>query len=438
MKLRISLFLLLAFGISAVLRAVPTGKNVVLITIDGLRPAFYTETQFSAPAMQWLKQNGAAAQGAEVIFPSVTYPSHTSLVTGVAPARHGIVSNTLIDSQKGPLPAWFWEAQHVRVPTLHDVARRAQMATASVRWPVTLGANITYNVPEIFPMPGYYEGHEFDLTVKFTQPALMREILSATTLKRYNDAHEMDFWVAEASAYLLRAKNPRLLTVHLALADHVEHSAARSSKEVLAAVAETDRNLGIILKAVDFSRTCVVVTGDHGFADVTRTVSPNVLFAKRGWINLQGGKIMDWKVVAHSAGASAAIYVKDPALFGEVEKVLRENQSAGYAVIDRARLQQLGAFPGAFAAIEGVAGATISGAMQGELITSMDSARGTHGYLPDNPEMHTGFLAKGCGEKPGTRLGIVRMLDIAPMLAKQLGLTDREFDENVSKTPLVF
>jgi len=77
--------------------------KVVMISIDGLRPDFYLHSGFDTPALKKLKQTGAYAEGVTAVFPTVTYPNHVSLVTGVNPNIHGVLSNTLFSWGEGPL-----------------------------------------------------------------------------------------------------------------------------------------------------------------------------------------------------------------------------------------------------------------------------------------------------------------------------------------------
>ena len=80
------------------------------------------------------------------VTPTVTYPSHTTLVTGVAPAVHGILNNTPFDPLGENAGGWYWYADDIKVPTLWDVAGDAGLVTANVDWPVTVGARIRHNI----------------------------------------------------------------------------------------------------------------------------------------------------------------------------------------------------------------------------------------------------------------------------------------------------
>jgi predicted AlkP superfamily pyrophosphatase or phosphodiesterase len=120
----------------------PDRARVVLISVDGLwaRDLQRAEsTGVRLPVLDSLRRAGALAAGVVGSLPSVTYPSHTTIVTGVRPARHGIYANHVFGppTDTSRLDLWYWEADLVRVPTLFDVARAAGLKTAAVGWPAT-------------------------------------------------------------------------------------------------------------------------------------------------------------------------------------------------------------------------------------------------------------------------------------------------------------
>ena len=73
--------------------AEPAAQHVVIISVDGFRPDFYRDASWPAPTIQSMAEEGAHAERVRSVFPSVTYPSHTTIMTGVLPARHGIYYN---------------------------------------------------------------------------------------------------------------------------------------------------------------------------------------------------------------------------------------------------------------------------------------------------------------------------------------------------------
>src|SRR3954466_3675982 len=103
-KLLIAFFCVLFFG-----QGFAQGvEHVVLITIDGFRPDFYMDPSWDAVNIRKLMADGArAAQGVNSVFPSMTYPSHTTIVTGVQPAKHGVYFNKMFEPN-GPTGKMYW------------------------------------------------------------------------------------------------------------------------------------------------------------------------------------------------------------------------------------------------------------------------------------------------------------------------------------------
>src|SRR5262249_20139536 len=123
------------------------GLHVVVLSIDGLRPDFYRRDDFEAPTLRELASRGASADAVEAAFPSLTYPGHTSIVTGMRPARHGIVANTRFD-EHGARPEWLWETSHLKAKPLWQAAHEQGKKVAITQWPVTVGSDVDWLVPE--------------------------------------------------------------------------------------------------------------------------------------------------------------------------------------------------------------------------------------------------------------------------------------------------
>src|ERR1700677_4023939 len=137
-------FLALPFAVLAVasfFAAAAHAAPVLMISIDGLKPEYITQADahgMKLPYLRTLLAKGTYADGVVGIWPTITYPSHTTLITGVWPAEHGILNNQVFDPEHKLGGAWYWYADSIRVPTLWDVAHRAGMRTASVSWPVSV------------------------------------------------------------------------------------------------------------------------------------------------------------------------------------------------------------------------------------------------------------------------------------------------------------
>src|SRR5262245_31268743 len=105
------------------------------------------------PTLRRLVAGGAAAR-VHGVMPTVTYPSHTTMVTGVPPRVHGIVSNQPLDPLGKNHDGWRWYAEDIRVPTLYQAVEAQHGTAALIVWPVTVGARASVVVPEYWRAGG--------------------------------------------------------------------------------------------------------------------------------------------------------------------------------------------------------------------------------------------------------------------------------------------
>ncbi len=395
-------------------------RHLVLISLDGLRPAFYLDDGYPAPALRALVRAGSHARAVAPVFPSVTYPGHASIVTGVRPARHGVLFNVIWTPAGGP-SRWYEEAADLRAPALWDVARAAGLTTAAVSWPSTLGARIDALVPE----RDYYRRPEaLELLRQAATPGLFERLGVTPRPETFKNIVEWDDFLARTAAAIIRGMRPNLLLVHLVQLDYYQHRGGTSPPEIRSALARVDAHVGTLVAALReagiAADTAVIVTGDHGFQDVERVVHVNEILARAG---LGGCQATNWRATAHVAGGSAAVFVKRPQdaeAAASAEAVLRREARDRYAIVSRTQLDDLGAMTGAAFAVEAAPGYALGPACGNGLETA--SRSGTHGFLPSRPSMSTGFIAAGAGIRAGGALERMALVDVGPTAARLLGL----------------
>lgn len=392
-----------------------------MLSIDGFRPEFYLDPEhWHAPNLQRLKAQGAWAERMLSVFPSITYANHTSLVTGVRPAKHGINANNAFDKETGPLAAWNWWARLIQVRTLWDRAHDAGVSTAAFSWPVSVGGGIDYNVPEIFYVAGANNGTTEQLIREHATPGLVEVVHPAGKPFPLTFA-EWDAWLPGAFAATMERYEPRLTLIHMLNLDRTQHRHGRDAQETHDALTALDAAVGELVKKVDPTDTCLIVVGDHGFQSYNAFLSPNRLFLDKGWLTLKDGKLASWRVLAHPNGGSTPIYCKDPALAGEVLAVVKAHAPGRYEVLERAELDRWEAFPGALCALSVRPGLAFRQDYDKPFEEPTKTTLGNHGHLPE--VVPTGLIAWGCGVKPHP-LGTVRVLDVAPTICKLLNLAD--------------
>src|SRR5262245_23762355 len=124
-----------------------------MVSIDGLLPAAYTdpETQgLKIPTLRRLKSEGVWARGVVGVLPSITFPAHATLLTGVPPRVHGLTTNLVFDPLDRSAGAWNWFASAIRSKTLVAAVRERGGKTATVSWPAGIGLGADQDLVEIW------------------------------------------------------------------------------------------------------------------------------------------------------------------------------------------------------------------------------------------------------------------------------------------------
>ena len=198
-------------------------EHVILISIDGLRPEFYRDASWPAPNIQNMANEGASADFVRGIFPSVTYPSHTTILTGALPDKHGIYYNAPFEPG-GQTGRWYWETELITSPTLWDAAEAKGLVTANLLWPVSVGALVDFNIPEVWSLDRNVDGSKY--AMDFVEPkSLVDEIQTEASGRLNENTFSMD-WMARdvrtgfIAAHLIERYKPNFLTIHLVGVDH--------------------------------------------------------------------------------------------------------------------------------------------------------------------------------------------------------------------------
>jgi predicted AlkP superfamily pyrophosphatase or phosphodiesterase len=408
-------------------------EHVIMISVDGMPPDYYTTPEklgLRVPTLTMMKQGGAYADGMEGVYPTVTYPQHTTMVTGLRPAAHGIVQNRIFEAPNEPQTRyWYWYSKALKAETLWTVAKKAGLTTAAVGWPVTVGAEIDYNVPEIF------DPSENPLTwnwiAKNSTPGLLEKALGPD-LKKDSGVDER---LTSVSEYIIKTHRPNLLLLHLIELDEAHHRNGPRTRPAIETAEREDSYIHRIVEATKqagiFEKTTFFIVSDHGFADISKRFSPNVALAKEGLITLdETGKATAWKAAAWPAGGSCPIVLKDAndketeakvnAIFS---KWAKQENSPIKQIVTRAELRKLEAVPQAALMLEAAPGYSFDDTLTGaEARDSGETYKGTHGYLPTDPRMRASLIIYGLGVRSGSKLPLARTIDLAPSIATLLKL----------------
>jgi len=418
--------------------------HVIMISVDGLRPEFYLDGRWPAPVMQRMAREGAHALGVRGVFPSVTYASHTTLITGALPARHGIYYNLPFEPD-GQTGGWYWDYDSIRAETLWDAVAAAGLSSAAVSWPVAVGAPIDWSLPEFWSLDSAVPFMDALRTVERPEGWLAEVEREATGhLIAYDSTGTVDrggyhWWdgrKADVAEYVIGTRRPNFMAIHLTGTDGAQHDHGREHWDVERAVAAADHSIGLLVEATERAgladRTTFLIVGDHGFIDYDRVLHPNVWLVEAGLTGDWEDR-GDWRAAFHVAGGGATLRLRDAAdreTLAQVRAILRSQPvevRALYRVLEADELRAGGADPDAPLALTAARGVAFNPRSDRGLIVEQHG--GTHGYWPDfHPDIYTGFVAWGAGVVPGARVDTLGMERIGPTAAALLGLklTDAE------------
>ncbi len=226
---------------------------------------------------------------------------------------HGIYDNRLADPDNTSGMAWYWYARDIKVTTLPAAVRAAGGTAAAVSWPVTVGMDLDYNVPELIQVR---HRENLELVDALTMPAHLLDGYVKASGKPLSWPIDDDDREGLAE-WILGQHQPTLLLLHLADSDSMSHEHGPDSPEAVAAIEHADLLLGRLLDKVAAlhldASTDVVVVSDHGFLPLTQLVNLNAAFKAEGLLQTSArGSVTSWEAYAHSAGGSGYILLKRP------------------------------------------------------------------------------------------------------------------------------
>jgi predicted AlkP superfamily pyrophosphatase or phosphodiesterase len=407
------------------------GNHVVIISLDGFPGWALEDPYLPVPTLRRLAAQGVVARGMRPVNPSVTWPNHTSIVTGVTPARHGVLFNGLLVRDPGVPPRiepWRDKSEMVRARTLYDVTHEAGLTTAQVDWVAIWNApTITWEFRER-PEPGQAVPEEM----------IRAGLISAADVKAFSSRNILwrdEMWTT-AAVHIIRTHRPNLMLFHLLNLDSTHHRYGPRTPAGMSAMALLDAQVGRIVDAVDAAgltaRTTFFVVSDHGFKTVRRQIRPNAVLAKAGLLTAIDGKVTRSEAYVVPEGGTALVYITATGPAGKLlertkealaglEGIERVVEPAEFAALGLPRPEdnpQMGAL--FLVAKDGYAftAATAEPAVVDAPATSL----GAHGYVSSDPDLQALFIASGRAVRSGVTLDVIDSLGIAPTAASLLGV----------------
>ncbi len=390
------IFVTLLLGASA------AAAPLVVVSIDGLDHRWLRDADelgLQIPTLRHMMAQGVRADGVTGIVPTVTWPSHTTMLTGVTAATHGIPSNNQPDK---PGMRWWWSS-FLKVPTLWHLTHNAGMTSGAVWWPVTAGADINWNLPEFWEDPDL--PYRSLLAVLKQSTSGLPEAIAAEYPTFLRQAMG-DLQRVQATRHILERHQPDLMLLHLGELDHEAHETGAFSLNARATVEYIDQLLAALLSSVP-DESYVAIISDHGFETWRRIYRPNV--------------------VLKETGLAARAEVGE-GLFGvtseDAAKLFRDRLASDKALAREVPIGEVRAMAPQFshwlAAFETGFQILPHPADAGTVVDDAEM-HGTHGLWPTRDDYAASFLVTGPRIKHGT-IPRISMLDIGPTFADILGL----------------
>lgn len=384
-------------------------RKMVLVSLDAMYKADMLKLKEYMPEEEWLADS-AVTWEVKTVFPALTYPAHTTLVTGCEPARHGIGQNQPFQPEKQPeMRAWYWEEGQVRRETLFQAVKRNGGRCASMLWPVTGKSRaIRWNFPEVLALPG--ENQVLKMLAYGTPGWILHmELKHGRERKSIHEPYLSDYAVTLAED-VIRAHQPELTALHLVDVDEMRHRYGVNSPEAWEGIQRNVKRVRTLWQVMQntpgMEDALLVVVSDHGQADVDRPVNLGKLMEKAGF-----------RVQVQSNGMSAYIFTEDA---GRVKAWLEEHMTdAGTShVYDRTELDGLGCIQGPSLAVEAAPGVVFA-----DGLPQAKREKATHGFGPGREEENCLLLVKGRHINAKKMPQTMPMRDVAPTLAGLMGIT---------------
>lgn len=379
---------------------VPTAQAprvpLLLVSIDGLRPGDITPAQM--PHLSALAASGVrAAEGMRPSYPSLTFPNHYTLVTGLRPDRHGITHNSMWDRELGEFrlsnreavgDGRWWGGEPVWIG-----ARKAGLRTATLYWPGS-------------------EAEIAGLRPDHWQP--------------YDEKTSNDWRADTVAGWLLQPSATRLdfATLYFNRVDKASHEHGPASPEAASARRDADAAIGRLVAALqargELARINIVIVSDHGFAEVP----PGNTLAVEDMAPMEMAR-------ADSIG-QVVTFNPNPGFEAEARRRLLGRHDH-YQCWDKAALPtrwHYGSNPRVPPIVCQMDEGWDALPRKGVAERLKAGMRGSHGFDPALPSMRASFIAHGPAFRAGGRLPVFDNVDVYPLLMRLLHVRAAPNDGN--------
>ncbi len=365
-------------------------RRLIVISIDGLDARYIHDADrlhLKIPTLRRLARTGATSAGVVGVLPDDAWAASTTIVTGVAPAAHGVLDTHTPNQSSG-------------VGTLWQAANAEHRKTALLFWPATVAAQADYNCPQ------YWEGSvsadlPFEAISAKCTPGLVQRISSVYPV--FSKSQWNDSTALIGLRYLLQYEEPDLALVHITDLGQEQHETGALSLYSREVLENQDEMIGQAIAHLP-PHTQIAVVSDHGFETEDFIVRPRVL------IDSKSVQVREGLIGARNAADAAALRK----LVGS-----RKSGIAREVPLDEVRrsVPDAANWTASFSTLPNY---VASESTSGRALTQ-GSHKGVHSFWPTRANFRSTFILAGDQVK-SVQLPEISMLRIAPTLADVLGV----------------
>lgn len=420
-------------------------NRILILSVDAMVWEDLERLMQEEPAFEAMYKQGSAVRKVRSIYPTITYPCHTTMATGCYPDKHGLYNNMIFSP--GVLQGdWNWFHTPVKAEDIFTAAHEVGLKTASLFWPVTCGhPSIDYNIPEYWPQSETETKEEAFLRAG-TSKQLWDEVadkhIHGFTIRTHP---QTDAFLVESACDILEKYRPEVLMIHTGDVDHYRHRNGVFHGKVYEGVKDNFRWFCQMIEATKragtFEETNFFMVSDHGQMSIDRIIRLNVLLREAGLISVdEDGRLTDWRAYVHSAALSAQVHIREAEnteVYEQTYRLLKELCDTGTygitKVLTREEAEERDHLSGDFAFVLDSDGHTsFSEEWVGPLLQERDNSdyrfsAATHGHYPDLGPQPV-FFGFGPAIKSGVYLERANLVDEAPTYAQILGVSLPEAD----------
>ena len=398
---------------------------LIIVSLDAL--GYCDEEIYSKlPFLSNMIEKGTWIRKVESVYPTLTYPIHSTIVTGRYPIEHGVDNNLLVQPEKKAMD-WYWDHDYISGDTIFRNAHKKGYTISAFSWPVSGDLDIEYNVPEVWT----YEEKDFSEHVKEKGSSeFVEELYSNFGKFNRDDSQKIkDEWMANAFAYTFEKHQPDITFLHLIDVDHQKHVYGSTHFAITDAIKELDdrlkRMFEKISKVKNLDEINIMLLSDHSQIDTAYPIRLNKVLADMDLVNVnEDGTVKeDWQAYFLTCGGSTALYTKEdnPKLVEEIkEKIESLNIEGIDQIFTTEEISDLKSSDRAKLWIEAKEGYVFDADAR-DFIESRDKEpgpRGNHGFLPSKEKNLAIAIFKGPAFKESKIIENEKIVDIAPTINK--------------------